>query len=173
MRAIQQIIYITVITGLFVISAASQTSIKPGYAAPVFAASALDGSYFDLAQLDDKVVVLTFWSTKCAICRSEIPKLNGFTTRYDSEKVVFLALTMENESRLDPFLKANPFKFHILPNSFGVVLQYADRDKAGNIDMGFPAYFVIDKHGSVAYRGSGWAKTNELEARISKLIANN
>lgn len=167
-----RIIYITVITICLAIAATAQTSLKQGMSAPVFTASALDGSYIDLAQLNDKVVVLTFWSTKCEICRSEIPKLNGFTTRYDSEKVMFLALTMENETRLDPFLKANPFKFHILPNSFGVVLQYADRDKGGNIDMGFPSYFVIDK-GSVVYRGSGWDKTEELESRISQLVASN
>jgi len=166
-----RIIYITLIVALLAVSAAAQTSLKPGSLAPVFSASALDGSYFDLAQNNDKVVVLTFWSTKCEICRNEIPKLNSFTTRYDPDKVLFLALTMENETRLDPFLRANPFKFHILPNSFGVVLQYADRDKGGNIDMGFPSYFLIDKNGSVAYRGSGWDKTNELESRISQLIA--
>ena len=154
-----------------VIPSAAQTALKAGSAAPTFAASSLDGSYYDLNSMRGQVVVLTFWSTKCAICRSEIPKLNSFASRFDEKKVVFLAATMENQAKVEPYLKTNPFKFHILPDSFGVLLQYADRDKQGNIDMGFPSYFVIDQAGTLAYRGGGWDKTVELDSRISKLLA--
>ena len=57
-----------------------------------------------------------------------------------------------------------------MPNSFGVVLQYADRDKAGNLDMGFPSFFVIDQQGLVRYRSSGFDKTAPLDAAIGKLL---
>lgn len=154
-----------------VVPSAAQTALKMGSTAPEFAASSIDGSYYDLNTMRGRVVVLTFWSTKCAICRSEIPKLNGFMSRYDEKKVVFLAASLENEEKISSYLRSNPFKFHVLPNSFGVVLQYADRDKQGNIDMGFPAYFVIDQTGNVAYRANGWDKTEELDSRISKLIS--
>lgn len=153
-----------------VIPSAAQTALKAGNAAPTFAASSLDGSYYDLNSMRGRVVVLTFWSTKCAICRSEIPKLNSFASRFDEKKVVFLAATMENQAKVEPYLKTNPFKFHILPDSFGVLLQYADRDKQGNIDMGFPSYFLIDQTGTVAYRSGGWDKTDELDSRITKLL---
>lgn len=164
----------TIILALtFAFPALAQTALRPGNAVPAFTASALDGSYYDLASLRGKVVVMTFWSAKCAICRAEIPKLNGFMSRYDANRVVFLALTMDNDDRVETYLKSNPFNFHILPNSFGVVLQYADRDKQGNIDMAFPSYFVIDQRGTLAYRANGWDKTNELDSRISRLLASN
>lgn len=155
----------------FVIPSAAQTALKAGNAAPAFAGSSIDGSYYELASMRGRVVVLTFWSTKCVICRSEIPKLNSFASRYDEKKVVFLAATVENQEKVESYLRNNPFKFHVLPDSFGVILQYADRDKQGNIDMGFPSYFLIDQAGLVAYRADGWDKTNELDSRISKLIA--
>lgn len=154
-----------------VLPSTAQTALKVGNAAPTFTASSLDGTYFDLAAMRGRIVVLTFWSTKCAICHSEIPKLNTFASRFDEKKVVFLAATMENQSKVEPYLKTNPFKFNILPDSFGVLLQYADRDKQGNIDMGFPSYFVIDQSGTVAFRSGGWDKTDELDLRITKLLA--
>ena len=79
------------------ISAFSQTGLKTGAAAPAFSGTTLDGKTYDLNELRGSVVVITFWSTKCAICHEEIPKLNRFGGRYDPKKVVFLALTMENE----------------------------------------------------------------------------
>jgi peroxiredoxin len=153
------------------LSAFSQTSLKTGDDAPIFNSASLDGDYFNLQQKRGSVVVLTFWSTKSEICRKEIPQLNQFTSRYYGKNVVFLALTTENEDRIAPFLRSNPFKFMILPNSFGVILQYADRLKGGNLDMGFPAFYVIDQGGKLGYRGSGYDKTAPLAAAIDQLLA--
>jgi peroxiredoxin len=151
-------------------SAFSQSSVKVGSVAPVFAGTSLDGTTYDLNELRGNVVVITFWSTKCLICQQELPKLNTVTDRYNSSKVVFLALTMEDEDKIARFLQRNPFKFQIMPNSFGVVLQYADRDKNGHLDMGFPSFFVIDQEGLVQYRSSGYDKTPELVSHVSQLL---
>lgn len=167
-----RIAHILFLTSILVISGFSQTSLKVGTSAPVFAATALDGTDYDLSELRGKVVVLTFWSTRCEICRGEIPTMNRLTDRFDENRVIFLALTMENESKVGAYLKTNPFKFHILPNSFGVVLQYADRDRQGNIDMGFPSYFVINQSGAIEYRASGWDKAEKLNAAINRLLSN-
>ncbi|MGH9819757.1 MAG: TlpA family protein disulfide reductase, partial [Pyrinomonadaceae bacterium] len=129
------------------------------------------GQSFDLKQLQGKVVLVTFWSTKCEICHSEIPKMNQLAARYKGKDVVFLALTMENESKVETYLRSTPFSFDILPNSFGAVLQYADRDKAGNINMGFPAYFLLDQTGGLQLKTSGWDKTQALDSKISTLLA--
>src|SRR5450631_2081259 len=94
---------------LLVLSTAvfAQTSLKTGNAAPVFAAPSLDGNFYDLAAMHGKVVIVTFWSTKCEICRNEIPKLNSLMTKYDERKVVFLALSMDNEAILTGYLRSN------------------------------------------------------------------
>ena len=163
---------ILLITLTISISALAQTSVKVGSLAPGFSGTTIDGTAIDLAELRGSVVVMTFWSTRCAICQTEMPKLNRFAAGYDPKKVVFLALSMENEDKINGYLQRNPFKFQVMPNSFGVVLSYADRDKNGNIDMGFPSFFVIDQAGLVRYRSSGYDKTEPLDAAISKLLAN-
>ena len=130
----------------------------------------MKGRTVDLNSLKGKVVLLTFWSTRCVICHSEIPKLNRMATQHDQD-VVFLAATMENEEKIQTYLKRNPFNFDILPNSFGLVLKYAKKDGKGNIAMGFPAYFLIDRDGKIEYQSSGWDQTKPLESAIAKLTS--
>ena len=155
---------------LFSCAVFSQQSIKTGDAAPAFSASALDGRPVNLNDLRGKVVVLTFWSTVCQICHSEIPKLNQLASGFNGRDVVFLGVTTENSSRVQPYLKKNPFSFTIVPDGFGMVLQYADKDRRGNLDMGFPAYYLIDQNGTVVMRGSGWDKTAMLSSQIERLL---
>ena len=157
---------------LVVTSAAfSQQALKPGEAAPEFSGQSMDGKLYDLDDLHGKVVVLTFWSTRCEICHSEIPNLNRVADRYRDKDVVFLAVTMDNEAKIGPYLKRNPFNFNILPNSFGVMLKYADKDRAGNINMGFPAHFLINRKGLIALRTDGWDKAANLDSQISRLLS--
>ncbi len=152
-------------------SAFAQQKLTKGSAAPDFAGESLDGQQFNLSGLQGKIVVLTFWSTKCVICHSEIPKLNRMVDRYRGKDVVFLALTMENQVKVEPYLRKTPFNFSILPNSFGVVLKYADQDGKGNIDIGFPAHFVINKKGAIEMRTNGWDKAENLESQISRMLS--
>lgn len=166
-----RLISIVAIIVIFTMAAFPQQSIKIGSAAPAFSGALMDGSPVELSELRGRVVVLTFWSTRCAICHHEIPKLNAMASRFDPSKVVFLALSMENEEKISGYLKNNPFKFQIVPNSFGTVLQYADRDRSGNLDMGFPSFFVIDRSGVVQYRASGYDRTGTLDSAIAKLVA--
>jgi peroxiredoxin len=151
-------------------AALAQQSLKPGEAAPEFSGQSLDGSLYDLEQLHGKVVVLTFWSTRCQICHSEIPNLNRVAERYKGKDVVFLAATMDSEAKVNPYIQRNPFNFTILPNSFAVMLKYADRDRSGNINMGFPAHFLISRKGVIAMRTDGWDKAANLDTQISRLL---
>ena len=167
-----RIFVIIFLTFVFAVSALSQTRLKVGATAPLFTATALDGTGYNLNELRGSVVVLTFWSTKCAICRSELPKLNRLVKSFEGKNVVFLALTMENDGWVAAYVKNNPLEAHVLPNSLGTVLQYADRDRSGNLDMGFPSFFVINTSGKIEFRSSGYDKTESLNAAISRLITN-
>jgi peroxiredoxin len=161
-----------VVLSLFLsIAALAQQSVNPGSIAPQFSMSGLDGQTYDLGQLRGKVVLVTFWSTRCAICHSEIPKLNRLAARYQGQDVVFLGFTTDNPTKVDTYLRNTPFAFTIIPNSFGVVLQYADRDREGNMNIGFPAYFLLDQKGQVQAKMSGWDKTDNLDAQISRLLS--
>lgn len=152
-------------------TAISQTRLIPGAAAPIFSSISLDGTIYDLNALRGSVVVLTFWSTRCEICRVEFPKINQLADRYSAKSVVFLSPTMENEAKVQAYLKNNRVSSQILPNSFGLVLQYADRTKDGSLDMGFPSIYVIDQSGRIQFRASGYDKTVSLSAAVDRLLS--
>lgn len=166
-----RIIPIILLTLTLAVSAFAQQSLKTGSTAPAFSVAGMDGTTYDLNDYRGKVVVITFWSSRCAICHEEIPKLNRLAARYRNQNVVFLALTMENEAKVSAYVRNTPFDFTILPNSFGVLLQYADRDRQGNLNMGFPAHFIVDQTGGIQMKTSGWDKTTGIDSQISKLLA--
>ena len=136
-----------------------------------FTAVSMDGKQIELSSLKGKVVVLTFWTTRCQICHEEMPKLNRLAEQYKGQDVVFLGLTTENEAKVQKFLKKNRFNYDILPNSFGVLLQYAERDDLGNVNMGFPTHFLVNQKGEIEFRTSGFSKTEKLDSGINQLLA--
>src|SRR5215204_191803 len=136
-----------------------------------FSMTAMDGQTVELESLKGKVVLMTFWNTRCPICDSEIPKLNQIAASYKGKDVVFLGLTTDNPTRVESFLKMKPFNFNIIPSSFGVLLKYADRDRSGNIAMGYPAYFLVNQNGEIELKDSGWDKTKKLDMQITRLLS--
>lgn len=148
--------------------AQSNKNLKPP--AENFTATALDGKDFNLAELKGKVVLVTFWSTKCPICAAEIPKLNQLAASYAGRDVVFLGLTLENEGSVKNYLKKKPFNFNLIPNSFGILLKYADKDGDGKISMGYPAHFLINQAGKIEVKTNGFDKTEMLDKQIAKLL---
>jgi hypothetical protein len=91
-------------------------------------------------------------------------------TSYKDKDVVFLGLTTDNPTRVESYLKMKPFNFNIIPSSFSVLLKYADRDRAGNINMGYPAYFLVNQAGEIEMKTSGWDKTAKLDSQINRLL---
>ena len=145
---------------------------QTGRQAEKFTATSTAGKTVELASLKGKVIVLTFWSTRCAICQNEIPNLNRLAADYANNRdVVFLAAAMEGDNIVESFVRHNPFNFTILPDSFGLLMKYSDRDEQGRLTMGFPAYFLIDGSGRVQYRDSGWDKVLPLGTAIKRLVS--
>lgn len=136
-----------------------------------FSAAAMNGQTVELSGLKGKVVVISFWTTRCPICHEEIPKLNNLAVRYKNKDVVFLGLTTDNEAKVENYTKKNPFNFNLIPNSFGILLKYAEKDGQGNIMMGYPAHFVINKEGAIELKTSGFDKTEKLDSEINRLLA--
>ena len=152
-------------------AAFGQNSVRVGSQAPEFTATDTRGNNVALSQLRGKVVVMTFWATRCAICHEELPKLDQVARGFDGKNVVFLSLASESDDAVGAYLRRMPMTPTVLANTFGVMLQYADRDSSGNINMGFPAYFVINPQGTVQYRANGWDKTQAVSSTVSRLLS--
>ena len=168
-----RVLTLIIFSALLTVSAFAQSNKRVKPLAETFSATALDGQTFNLSELRGKVVLISFWSTKCPICHSEIPKLNQLAESYKNKDVVFLGLTLENPNKVETYLKKRAFNFNIIPNSFGVVLKYADKDGDGSISMGFPAHFLINQKGEIELKTNGFDKTPILDSQINKLLSQN
>lgn len=147
----------------------ARTADKP--LAQSFSGTTLDGKAFNLEDFRGKVVVLTFWSTRCAICNAETPRYNQLADKYAGKNVVFLGLTMENESLVSNYLRKKPFKFTIVPNSLGVIMQYADKNPNGSFNIAYPTMFIINQKGEIELKTSG-RKSQTIDDSVSRLLAN-
>lgn len=162
-----------IIAILFTVPSAglAQTELRVGSPAPQFSVAALDGNQYDLSQMHGQVVVVTFWSVRCLICQSELPRVNQLIKGYQGKDVTFLAMTPDDDARVKQYLEFSPQEAHVVTNSFGTLLAYADKDKDGRLNFGYPAFYVIDREGRIAYRGSGWDRTAQLNTAITGLLA--
>ena len=68
------------------------------------------GSSTDWTKLKGKLVVLEFWATWCSPCVEQIPHLNEMARELADQPVVFIAVTDDEEYRLNEFLKSTPVK---------------------------------------------------------------
>jgi peroxiredoxin len=90
--------------------------------------------------------------------------------KYKGKDVVFLGLTTDDDSKVKQYIRKKPFDFYLLPNSFGILLKYADKDGDGNVTMGYPSHFLINQTGEIELKTSGFKKTEKLAAQIDKLL---
>lgn len=155
---------------LLIVSVSAQSNKNSKPLAGTFTATSMDGQEIDLAALKGKVVLVTFWSTKCPICAAEIPKLNQLAASYKDADIVFLGLTTDNNDKVKQYTKKKPFNFNLLPNSFGILLKYADKDGDGNVTMGYPAHFLINQKGEIELKTGGFNKTEKLNSQIARLL---
>lgn len=135
----------------------------------------LDGKAFTLAETyRGAPTMIVFWSTTCPICHANIPKMNQMKTRFETsgKKVNFLALTINNEAKVNSYLKKNPFNFTIVPNAATALIEYAPK-KNGAMMMGYPAVFVVDKNGTLVYSKEGGGQTEKVESLLNDLLKAN
>lgn len=166
----RSILFLFIILAFSIVASGQQNA---GQAAQNFVETTISGENIELDKLRGKVVVLTFWSTRCEICVSEIPRLNKLVDKYGPNDVVFVGLAWQDKTKLEEFFKKKPFKFKIVAQSLGVLLKYADRDAQGRLNMGFPSHFVVSQDGQVVFKGSGFDKTSKLDSTISRLLSDN
>src|SRR5262245_41452281 len=64
----------------------------------------------DWARLKGKLVVIDFWATWCSPCVEAIPHFNQMAKELADQPIVFIAVTDDEETRLNEFLKSTPIK---------------------------------------------------------------
>jgi len=121
----------------------SMDSCLTGSNAPDFRAKTMEGDFVELSKLKGRVVVINFWAIGCSPCVREIPPLNALVKLYSGRPVSFISLADDDSGSLKKFLRKNPFKFSVIPESNKIM---SDTFKLMSI---FPYSIIIDKEGKI------------------------
>jgi peroxiredoxin len=123
--------------------ASAAGSPKTGDPAPALSGQTLDGNTFDLASARGHVVVVNFWATWCPPCRAEMPALNAFYLRHQTDGVVLIGVSEDRpRDEADVRRAMNGLAYPAL------IARRAERNGFGELSS-LPETVVIDASGVV------------------------
>lgn len=140
-----------------------------GSVAPAFEAIDTEGRAFTLAEaLQEKPVLLVFWSIFCGTCRDELPILEQEKPKY-ADKVQFVTVNLDEAPRaktVKGFAKQQGFTMRMLLNKTD--------GKEFNIDQSYkikatPALYLVKKDGTIVYGHYGAVNPEELAEIVAKV----
>jgi thiol:disulfide interchange protein DsbD len=122
--------------------------------------SKLDGSPFDAASLNGKVVVMDFWATWCVPCVQEIPGFNKILHEYGSKGVAVVGVSMDEEgaAKVEPFLKKHPMDYPVALGPEPLFKQFM-------LDE-LPVTVIFGRDGKIVKRFDGFTKEQDLAAAV-------
>jgi len=150
---------------------------EEGALAPDFLLGRLDGTELRLTDLRGQPVVLNFWATWCAPCRTEIPQFVDAAERFREQGLVVVGVNLqEGKSIVRPYADDFGMDFPIVIDVDGEV---GDAYRL----FGLPVTYFIDREGIVrsvftgpfqeSDRGTevlGAIEQTELDRRISDIL---
>lgn len=151
---------------------------EEGALAPDFLLGRLDESELRLSDLRGEAVVLNFWATWCAPCRTEIPQFVDAYSRFRDQGLVVVGVNMqEGKGIVRPYAEDFGMDFPIVIDVDGEV---GDAYRL----LGLPVTYFIDREGVVrsvftgpfeeSDRGTdvrGAIEQSELDQRIADILA--
>jgi len=109
-----------------------------------------------------KVLVVEFWATWCGPCKMTIPHINKLHAKHQDKDVVFVGISDEDLETVKPFLKTTEMSYHVgvaaSPEAYKAWMEGV---------RGIPHAFVVDKAGTVAWKGHPLAG---MDGAIDQLV---
>jgi len=128
---------------------------------PRLAATAVDGSPYDLAAHRGRWVVVNFWATWCKPCLKEMPELSALHTMREEVEVVGLAYEDIALEDMRQFLRERPVSYPI------VILDPMSPPQDFATPRGLPSTYLIAPDGRVARHFLGPVTALDIEAAIA------
>jgi thiol-disulfide isomerase/thioredoxin len=121
----------------------------------------INGNEFDIESLNGKPTLVNLWFVNCPPCIEEMPQLNDLKKHY-GERVNFLAVTFDNQKKVDDFLLKKTFDFtHIVDAQI-------EMDKLNT--KSYPLNIYLDKDGIIqSYQGF---LSKDLDGKKNKELEN-
>jgi peroxiredoxin len=123
--------------------------ITVGKAAPDFTLKDLDGKSVSLSQFRGHVVILDFWASWCAPCRSSMPTLENFAAEYHDKGLVMIGVSLDRSaSDASSFVETN--NYHKLIALWGSASASQAVARKYGVSA-IPHTFVIDADGIIRF----------------------
>ena len=135
--------------------------------APAISYVLLDGSKFDSAQWQGKVMLVNFWATSCTTCVAEMPEIVATHEKFKSRGFDTLAVAMSYDppAYVANFAASRKLPFGVAIDNTGAIAQ-----KFGDIQL-TPTTLLINKRGEIVKRYVGAPDFAALHGLVEKLLA--
>ena len=138
---------------------------RAGEAAPEFTLHTVDGKTYRMSVLRGRPVIVDFWATWCAPCKSSMPHLSAIQSRYRDRGLVVLGLSTDDD---------DPQVVRHFADRLGVTFSLAvsdDRvlDAFGPI-RGLPTTVYINRKGEIVRRVTGYIDAETMESYAKELL---
>ena len=133
---------------------------------PPVSISTIDGRRFDAAAMQGRPLLVSFWSTTCAVCLREMPQMEALYRRFAPRGFEIVAVSMP----WDP-----PVEVVRLARARGLPYPVA-LDVDGAIGRAFgdvsstPTHFLVGPGGDVAWRRTGELDFSGLADRVQSML---
>jgi thiol-disulfide isomerase/thioredoxin len=131
--------------------------------APAFEVTTLDGTKFNLDDMQGRVVLIDFWATWCGPCNEELPHLAKLVKKFAGQPLVVISISVDkDEAKWKQFVTQHEMTW----------IQYRDAD--GSIARSFgnqliPSYYMIGSDG-VMLQTQRMGADDDVEGRIKKML---
>ncbi|SNR81564.1 Thiol-disulfide isomerase or thioredoxin [Methylobacillus rhizosphaerae] len=133
-----------------------------------FAAHAIDteGAEQALAQWQGQILVVNFWATWCAPCRTEMPELAALSRQY-AGRLTVLGISLDDSDQMRAFSAETPMPYPLLAADVeGMSLSKS----LGNSKSVVPHTVIIDSNGRIAGSFLGRISKASLEESLLPLL---
>lgn len=135
-----------------------------GRLAPNFTLAQLDGPPVTLSKLRGQVVVINFWASWCAECRTEQAALDQAWRRFQDSGVVVVGVNFEDEtSAARGYVRTADVTYPVVEDAdSSTALAYGLR--------GVPETFIVNRSGRIVNRIIGSVDAADLASQINATL---
>lgn len=132
--------------------------------APDFSVTDLSGQTLQLSRYRGKVVLLNFWATWCAPCRSEIPAFVDLQNEYQRRGLQVIGISLDDDQKpVHTFYQQLRMNYPVAIGDAKLAEQY------GGI-LGLPVTFLIGRDGLIYAKYEGEVDSSLIERKMKSLL---